>query len=135
MQVGKKLPIQTIEDLWIDLTVPRNLELPIERADKREVLPLLLKTLSQVDADRHEGKNSVHKIMQRSKSADSLRATFSDDGAIKPRNPHPEDLGDQEEPLRDVHPTRPVVLRKQVTDYCHRQQRPQHSEERRGPAR
>lgn len=57
---------------------------------------LILKTLSQVDADRHKGKPLAYRIIQRSKSADNIKGNFDND--FKPKNPYPEDPGEYDNP-------------------------------------
>ena len=77
-----------VEDVWTDLTVPRTVEPRIRRADRKAALALLPNTSPQADTDRHGGENLACRIVQRSKSADDVRVTFSDDGDIDPENPH-----------------------------------------------
>lgn len=71
----------------------------------------LLKTLPQVDAEGHKGKNLACRILWTSKSADNIKVAFDED--LKPKNPHPEDQEEYDNPWEDLYAARSVVLRKQ----------------------
>ena len=113
--------MQTTEDVQIDLAAPRSLELLINGADEKEVPALLLKTLSQVDADGHKGKNRACRFLQTSQPVDTIKVAFDDD--LKPNNSHPEDLEEYDNPWEDLNAARPAVLRKQIIDNNHGQGR------------
>ena len=127
VQVCKKFPLQTIEDVRIGLTVPRNSEPLINRACKKEVLALILKALSQGDAHRHKIKNLVHRMVQRSPLTIlrlllmmTLNLKILTQRIQENMTTHARD---------DLYVARPVVLGKQISEYNHGQGRPQYTEE------
>lgn len=90
--VRQRVPTKTIEDVKIDRKNPRNVNPLLTKAEKKEILTILLRTTCQIDEDRNRCKNLAKRVPA------SAKGKGPTDPKIWPQDLHPEDPVDSDNP-------------------------------------
>lgn len=90
--VMQKVPTKTIEDVKINRKNPRNVNPLLTKAEKKEILAILLRTICQIDEDRSRCKNLGKRVPASPKGKEPT------DPKIWPQDLHPENPADSDNP-------------------------------------